>query len=175
ALGLFFLPANMSESARRSIQTGLGLIMGLVIVCLGFYLLLLRLSGRADHIHIGGGHHHHHQHSHHGETAASTSVPRKVSIWGLILLGMSGGLVPCTDAIAMLVLAVGMNLFWLAFPLLLAFSAGLAGVLSASGFSWSRSGDLPARAGGEAGLGGPCPFIAPWWVPPWVSCDATTE
>ena len=45
------------------------------------------------------------------------------------MLGMSGGIVPCTDAIAMLVLAVGMNLFWLAFPLLLAFSAGLAGVL----------------------------------------------
>jgi nickel/cobalt exporter len=50
-------------------------------------------------------------------------------MWGLILLGMSGGLIPCTDAIAMLVLAVGMNLFWLALPLLLAFSAGLAGVL----------------------------------------------
>jgi nickel/cobalt exporter len=122
ALGLFFLPAGMSESARRSIQTGLGLAMGLAIVCLGFYLLLLRLAGRADHIHIGGGHHHHGH-------AAPGAVPERVSMWGLILLGMSGGLIPCTDAIAMLVLAVGMNLFWLALPLLLAFSAGLAGVL----------------------------------------------
>ncbi len=53
----------------------------------------------------------------------------KLSAWGLILLGVSGGIVPCTDAVAMLVLAVGMNLFWLALPLLLAFSAGLAGML----------------------------------------------
>ncbi len=121
ALGLFFLPADMSESARRSIQAGLGLGMGLVIVCLGFYLLLLRLAGRPDHVHIGGGHHHHHSPEH-----VST---KKVGTWGLIVMGMSGGLVPCTDAIAMLVLAVGMNLFWLALPLLVAFSVGLAGVL----------------------------------------------
>jgi nickel/cobalt transporter (NicO) family protein len=124
AMGLSFLPAGMSADARQTLQTGLSLVMGLVVMCLGVYLLLLRLSGRADHIHIGGGHHHHH----HGPTS-ETTTPKHVSTWGLVLLGISGGLIPCTDAIAMLVLAVGTNLFWLAFPLLLAFSAGLAGVL----------------------------------------------
>jgi nickel/cobalt exporter len=123
ALGLLFLPSEMSASARQSVQTGLSLVMGLAIICLGFYLLLLRLSGRPDHVHIGGGHHHHHGHTH------EIVVPERISTWELILLGMSGGIVPCTDAIAMLVLAVGMNLFWLAFPLLVAFSVGLAGVL----------------------------------------------
>ncbi len=58
AVILYFLPAGMSEGARQAIQKGLGLAMGMAIVCLGFYLFLLRLSGRADHIHIGGTHHH---------------------------------------------------------------------------------------------------------------------
>ncbi len=147
ALGLRFLPADMSESVRRSIQTGLGLVMGLAIACLGFYLLLARLSGRADHIHLGGGHHHH-GHHHHGHSHTH-KLPDKVSTWGLIVMGMSGGLIPCWDAIAMLVMAVGMNLFWLALPMLIAFSAGLAGVLvligilvvKFRGFAGSRWGE----------------------------------
>ncbi len=115
----------LSEDALGNVQAGLGLGMGLLVACFGFYLLLQRLSGRADHIHIGGRHHHHH---HHDEPGRNDNQPR-VGWWGLIVLGMSGGIVPCTDAILMLFLAVGMNLLWLAVPLLLAFSAGLAGVL----------------------------------------------
>jgi len=128
AFGLQWLyPHGMSEGDRQSLQSGLGLFMGLAVVCLGFWLLLTRLTGRADHVHLGGGHHHHHtdgDHHHHAPVP-----PEGVSAWGLVVLGMSGGIVPCWDAIAMLVLAVGMNLVWMAVPLLLAFSAGLAGVL----------------------------------------------
>jgi ABC-type nickel/cobalt efflux system permease component RcnA len=123
----WFYPEEMPADVRRSLQSGLGLFMGLAVVCLGFWLLLTRLTGRADHVHIGGGHHHHHDggHRHHHAPVP----PEGVTSWGLIVLGMSGGIVPCWDAIAMLVLAVGMNLVWMAVPLLLAFSAGLAGVL----------------------------------------------
>jgi ABC-type nickel/cobalt efflux system permease component RcnA len=42
---------------------------------------------------------------------------------------MSGGMIPCTDAILMLGFAVGNGRLWLGLPLLLAFSAGLAAVL----------------------------------------------
>ena len=49
--------------------------------------------------------------------------------WGLIALGVSGGIVPCYDAIIMLIFAVSARRLWLALPLLLAFSTGLAGVL----------------------------------------------
>jgi ABC-type nickel/cobalt efflux system permease component RcnA len=154
ALGLLFLPAGMSEGARRSIQTGLGLVMGLAIVCLGFYLLLLRLSGRADHVHIGGGHHHHYK------SLQWDTSPERVSTWGLILLGMSGGLIPCTDAIAMLVLAIGMNLFWLAFPLLLAFSAGLAGVLVLVGILVVRFRDFAGSHWGEGRLVRALPILS---------------
>ncbi len=52
---------------------------------------------------------------------------------GLVALGISGGLVPCWDAVGMLLFAVSANRLRLALPLLLAFSAGLAGVLVAIG------------------------------------------
>jgi nickel/cobalt exporter len=154
ALGLLFLPSEMSASARQNIQTGLGLVMGVAIVCLGFYLLLARLAGRADHVHIGGGHHHHHGHTH------DLDVPAKVSMWGLIVLGMSGGIVPCTDAIAMLVLAIGMNLFWLAFPLLLAFSAGLAGVLVLVGILVVKFRSFAGSRWGEGRLVRALPIVS---------------
>lgn len=123
AFFLTLLPRNMTAEARVTITRGLGLAMGLLVLCMGFWLLLTRLSGRADHVHIGGGHHHHDHHH-------PPPIPDgRVSTWGLIALGISGGLVPCTDAIALLFWSIGTNVFWLAFPMLLAFSAGLAGVL----------------------------------------------
>src|SRR5262249_1002809 len=48
---LFFLPVEARDSFGRAIQDGLGLAMGLIVVCMGFWLLLQRLSGRADHVH----------------------------------------------------------------------------------------------------------------------------
>ena len=68
--------------------------------------------------------------------------------WGLVALGVSGGIVPCYDAIIMLIFAVSARRLWLALPLLLAFSAGLAGVLivigilvvQVKGFATSRWG-----------------------------------
>jgi ABC-type nickel/cobalt efflux system permease component RcnA len=134
ALGLLFV----GEETRRQVQAGLGLAMGLLVASLGVWLFLRRLAGRADHIHIGGhGHHHHHGHHHdhahadHDHDPHGNVVPRQrpVSWWGLIVLGMSGGIVPCWDAVAVLVVAVGADRLGLALPLLLAFSAGLAGVL----------------------------------------------
>jgi ABC-type nickel/cobalt efflux system permease component RcnA len=106
-----------------------------------------------DHGHSHGrwGHHHHHDHDHdhgvqpaaavHGVTASpgvavaeeKSAAPVKVGWWRIVVLGMYGGAVPCGDAIVMLVLAVSANRLWLALPLLLAFSAGLAGVLVALG------------------------------------------
>jgi nickel/cobalt transporter (NicO) family protein len=49
------------------------------------------------------------------------------------VLGVSGGIIPCWDAIAMLGFAIAAQRLWLGLPLLIAFSAGLAGVLVAIG------------------------------------------
>src|SRR5262249_43620840 len=126
AFGLLFV----SEESRQQVAQSLGLAMGIALVCLGVWLLLQRLAGRADHFHVGGHHHHHHGpggHTHVHEPHPPPGQPLRW--WGLVVMGMTGGIAPCWDAVAMLVLAIGMNLLYLAVPMLLAFSAGLAAVL----------------------------------------------
>ena len=65
-----------------------------------------------------------------------------MNVWGLIVLGINGGIVPCWDAIVVLLLAVSTNRLWLALPMLLAFSAGLAGVLILVGIVVVRAKSL---------------------------------
>jgi nickel/cobalt exporter len=164
---LFFLPASMAASAKDSIRTGLGLGMGLLVVCLGFWLLLQRLSGRADHIHLGGGHdHHHHGHPHHHHAHPPAALAQNMqqngglSWWGIIFLGMTGGLVPCWDAIVILATVVGTSEFWFALPALLAFSAGLAGVLVAIGILVVKFRNFAGSHWGEGRLVRSLPLLS---------------
>jgi ABC-type nickel/cobalt efflux system permease component RcnA len=107
---------------EQNVQTALEFLGGLLIAGMGIFLLLRRVAGQSDHVHLFG------EHSH-GPVAEGTSVR-----WiDLILLGVAGGIVPCWDAIAMLGLAIASGRMWLGLPLLLAFSAGLAFVLVAVG------------------------------------------
>ncbi len=118
------LPVFFPATPRASVQSALGLFGGLLIAGLGLWLLMVRLAGRADHVHLGGGHHHHH----HGDPAHD--VPDGQPGWrGIVLLGISGGIVPCWDALAILGGTIAARKMWLALPALLAFSAGLASVL----------------------------------------------
>lgn len=138
-LAIVFL---ISPTAANLIYYVQGLVGGLFIAGLGIWLLLTRLSGRADHFHLGGhSHHHHHNHAH--EHVHMPIVPSGTSVrwWHLVLLGMRGGLVPCWDAIILLSLAISAQRLWLGVPLLLAFSMGLAGVLVALGVGvvWART------------------------------------
>lgn len=128
AMLLYFFP----DTVPATVQGGLGVLGGLLVAGMGFWLLLRRLGGGADHVHLGGGGHHHHHHTH-GHSLPNDPAP--VNTWGLIVLGVSGGIVPCWDAIAMLGFAVSAHRLWLALPLLLAFSAGLAAVLIVIGIA----------------------------------------
>jgi len=123
AVGLVWL---FPGAVPASIQTALGFVGGLLIAGLGFWLLLRRLSGQVDHVHVGGVGHTH-------NPDGSVTVATAPGWWGLILLGVSGGIIPCWDAIAMLGFAIAAQRLWLGLPLLIAFSAGLAGVLVAIG------------------------------------------
>jgi ABC-type nickel/cobalt efflux system permease component RcnA len=138
ALLLYFFP----DTVPARVQAALGVFGGLLVAGMGFWLLLRRLAGGADHVHLGsGGHHHSHVH-------ALPTGGQRVNTWGLIVLGISGGIVPCWDAIAMLGFAISAHRLWLALPLLVAFSAGLAavlivigiGVVYLKGFASSRWG-----------------------------------
>jgi ABC-type nickel/cobalt efflux system permease component RcnA len=111
-------------------QTALGFVGGLLVAGLGLWLLLRRLAGSADHVHGPGAGHVH------NPDGSITIIDNRDAGWGrLILLGVSGGIVPCWDAIAMLGFAIAVQRLWLGVPLLLAFSAGLAGVLVAIGIA----------------------------------------
>ncbi len=80
-----------------------------------------------DHTHVGE-HDHSHPHTH--------AVPANEITWkSLLTLGVSGGLVPCPDAIAILLVAVAVNRIPFGMFLILAFSIGLAFVLIAIGIA----------------------------------------
>src|SRR5262249_10225857 len=138
-------------------ETGLELAMGLLVACVGIWLLLQRLSGRADHFHFGGGHHHrHHSHDHAPHTPADHDadggvIPRDERVrWrGRLGLGVSGGISPCWDGIALLALTVSANRIWLALPLAIAFSLGLASVLVLLGILVVRARGFAASHWGE--------------------------
>jgi ABC-type nickel/cobalt efflux system permease component RcnA len=139
----YFFPG----ASQGAVRTWVGVGGGLVVAGLGAWLLLCRLTGRADHVHLGGGHGHGHgghSHSHgeadhyhdgHGHTHALADERRRFGWWRLVVLGVTGGIIPCHDAIAIFILMFGMGLASFALPVLLAFSAGLASVLVALGMA----------------------------------------
>jgi ABC-type nickel/cobalt efflux system permease component RcnA len=105
----------------------LGAISGITIVWVGGTLLYRRIVGSA--IAPPGLAHHH------GDGKVHTHVPEEVSVGGLIALGASGGLVPCPTALVLLLTSVSLGRVGLGLTLLVAFSAGLAVVLTGVGLA----------------------------------------
>ena len=131
------------DASPGAVQSVLALVGGLLIAGLGLWLLMTRLLGQSDHIHLPGGHHHH-------EPIPLSGAEARAGWWQIVVLGISGGIIPCWDAIVMLMLAISAQRLWLAVPLLLAFSAGLAGVLVVLGIAVVRAGEAArARMGGQ--------------------------
>lgn len=102
-----------------------------------------------DHAHVHPHEHHHHDHApeqghvHHHDHGAfththdghtHTHVPEgEISMSSLIALGASGGLVPCPSALILLLSAISLGKIGLGLILLVAFSLGLAIVLTSTG------------------------------------------
>ena len=128
----------------------LGLPSGLVVLGLGTYLLTRHLNndGHAhdkigDHSHDDGhshtedhthAHGHAHDHSHHHHP-----IPTKLTLGGLIALGLVHGLVPTTDALAVLLVALTVKQVALGIGLILAYSLGIAVVMSSIGILFLKS------------------------------------
>jgi ABC-type nickel/cobalt efflux system permease component RcnA len=109
----------------------LGAISGLTIVWVGATLLYRRTIGkRTAQVHTHGGLAHDH-----GDGRVHSHVPEEISVGGLIALGASGGLVPCPSALVLLLTSVSLGRVAMGLTLLVAFSAGLAVVLSAIGLA----------------------------------------
>ncbi|MBN8582154.1 MAG: PD40 domain-containing protein [Anaerolineae bacterium] len=85
---------------------------------------------------------------HHGDGKMhSHEVPEAITWRSLIALGVSGGLVPCPDAIAILLVAIAINRLLLGLALIISFSLGLAVVLIVIGLLMVNSRRLFNRIG----------------------------
>jgi Tol biopolymer transport system component len=85
---------------------------------------------------------------HHGDGKLhSHEVPEAITWRSLIALGVSGGLVPCPDAIAILLVAIAINRLLLGLALIISFSLGLAVVLIVIGLLMVNSRRLFNRMG----------------------------
>jgi len=134
-ISVFFLGLTTLFLSRyvlpEKIYPVLGAISGLSIVWIGATLFFKRL--RAAH------HPHHHHHGNplvhdHGDGHVHSHFPEgDVSMASLVALGASGGLVPCPSALVLLLSSVALGRLTLGLMLLVAFSAGLAVVLSGIG------------------------------------------
>ncbi len=106
------------------------------------------------------GDHHSHRDAHqlaHAEEIRRRFASANVTPGQIVMLGLSGGLIPCSAAIAVLALCLQINELWLGIALVACFSIGLAvtlvaaGVIAAVGMRhvsrrWSGLGDLARRA-----------------------------
>jgi ABC-type nickel/cobalt efflux system permease component RcnA len=112
----------------------LSLVSGLLVLGVGTAVLRGRLRHR---------HHHDHGHHHHDH-------PERLSWRSLIALGGSAGLIPCPSALVVLLAALTQGQVALGMLLIVAFSAGLAAMLTALGLAVV----LAARTIGRARLPG---------------------
>ncbi len=94
-------------------------------------------------------HHIHDASTHTGHSHVSPG--NQVTFRSLLTLGISGGLVPCPDAIAILLVAVAVNRVLFGMLLIVAFSVGLAivligiGIAMVQGVRWMGRSDLLTR------------------------------
>ena len=120
----------------------LGLVSGLIVIILGLRMFLSRLpqfqgptQTDHDHDHMGAHDHSHgngHTHSHQLPTMLTE---KRVGWRGVLAIGISGGLVPCPAALIVLISAIGLGRMGFGMLLIVAFSAGLALVLSMVGLT----------------------------------------
>src|SRR5215210_287042 len=135
---------------------------GVLVVAMGARLAWQRwlaVHGRqaAGHDH---GHHHDHDHTHalgmphdHGDGRVHSHLPPAdgLKVGSLVAMGVSGGLVPCPEALGIMIIAVGLNRILLGLGLIVSFSFGLAAVLIGIGILLVRSRSLVERFGGLGG------------------------
>jgi ABC-type nickel/cobalt efflux system permease component RcnA len=130
ALGLVTLYASQFILPER-LFPWLTLASAVTVVALGGYLVMSRLAGlrarAGDEVAAGHGHAHDHGHRHGHEHAAAMSWRQ------LVPLGVSGGLIPCPSALVVLLGAISLHRVELGLVLVLAFSLGLAAVLTGIG------------------------------------------
>jgi nickel/cobalt exporter len=127
--------------SEEQLHGWLGLFSAILILAVGLLMLHQRLKSSGGHIHFhltGKGHCH--DHHHHG--AKDSHPHHKSGRMDLLLLGISGGLVPCPAAIATLLAAIAAGRTAQGLTIALFFSLGLGMVMMAIGVILSQAGKL---------------------------------
>jgi ABC-type nickel/cobalt efflux system permease component RcnA len=139
ALGGVALYAS-SLIAPDRLYPWLGLTSGVIILGIGVWLLIFRVSQNLEEHHY----HPHDQHHHHWPNDTNKlSLARK----NLTALGVVGGLVPSASALVILLAAISLHRLSFGLLLILAFSAGMAAVLAGVGLVLVYAGKAVERVG----------------------------
>jgi nickel/cobalt transporter (NicO) family protein len=147
-LGLLALYASRQISLAR-IYPWIGLTSGALVTGAGAWLLHQRIRRMQ-----AGPQHHNHCH-HAGETTPHTHHPPhrhdevRSGKTDLLSLGISGGLVPCPEALVVLLVSISLQKLMLGLAVLLSFSLGLASVLISIGVAVVMATPLLRRFAGE--------------------------
>ena len=122
-----------------ALQTWLGLIAGLLVAGMGLGLLSRATAGRS-------AHHHHHDHPHSHEHAHHHNHQTdQITVRLLLVMGITGGIVPCPTAAIIMLLGISANVILGALYAVGVFSLGLALTLTVIGFAALGSRRLAAR------------------------------
>jgi nickel/cobalt exporter len=173
ALGVATLLASEYVLPERLFPI-LSLLSGAIVVTLGFSLLIRRLRsaiGGHLHSHADDERHDSYAHSHDSQTsphdhdhAADPALPHshggrkhshlppgsdgsRISWRSLLALGVSGGVLPCPSALVVLLAAISLHRVGYGLLLIVAFSLGLASVLTAVGLAFVYAGRLIKSTG----------------------------
>jgi len=150
ALGGLYLVSS-EQAYRQQVVVGMQLLSSLLLFGLGATLTSRVLRGK-----VPGAHHHHHHlpaeldhahdhnHSHNhghshshgasGQPHTGENLPR-VRLGQLLLVGLTGGMVPCPAGLVIVFASWYLGIFWAALVLLFFLSLGLGGSLIALGVS----------------------------------------
>jgi nickel/cobalt exporter len=138
--------------SEEQLHGWLGLFSALLILAVGLWMLRQRLSGRGHaHLHLfGKGHDHDHRHAHshshdHPHDSPKPVAKARPGTWNLLVLGISGGLVPCPAAIATLLAAIAAGRIAKGLTMAIFFSLGLGLVMMTIGVVLSQAGRLTRR------------------------------
>lgn len=138
-LGLLVLFASRTILPER-LYPWLGVASGLLVVLIGVSLCRQRLLARHDNEVDEAGYH-----THFGVRHKHTVAQNQVGWRNLLALGVSGGLLPCPSALILLLSAIAWQQVGFGLVLIVAFSAGLASVLTGIGLMLVYAGRLFAR------------------------------
>ena len=145
--GVAFLIASEYFLPER-IYPILSFISGALLMGIGLGLLVQRLRGSVPWLASFGWStllHHHHPHPAYPSSSSTEELPQDLSRRSLLTLGISGGIIPCPSAWVLLLGAVSLQRTAYGLVLIVAFSLGLATVLTLVGIAVVHGGRFLER------------------------------